>query len=139
VRQSQFNRNNFGADFGGPIKKNKAFFYLSYEGLRQHQGIAVETAVPAAGTTTAFPAVNNLLKLLQPSNGTLANGNPAFIGSLPLPVNLDIGTGDISVNLSPKDNLHGYYAIEMDHRFEAGNRLRANGLTGIPQDLVLRE
>jgi hypothetical protein len=52
VRQSQFNRNNFGADFGGPIKKNKAFFYLSYEGLRQHQGIAVDTAVPAAGTVS---------------------------------------------------------------------------------------
>lgn len=118
VRQSQFNRNNFGAAFGGPIKKNKAFFYLSYEGLRQHQGIAVETAVPTVGTTTAFPAVNNLLKLLQAPNGTLANGDPAFIGSLPLPVNLDIGTGDISVNVSPKDNLHGYYAIEMDHRFE---------------------
>jgi hypothetical protein len=119
VRQSQFNRNNFGAAFGGPIKKNKAFFYLSYEGLRQHQGISVDTAVPAAGTVTPFPAVNNILKLLPAPNGTLADGvTPAFVGSLPLPVNLDIGTADLSVNLSPKDNLHGYYAIEMDHRFE---------------------
>ena len=119
VRQSQFNRNNFGADLGGPIKKNKAFFYLSYEGLRQHQGIAVDIPVPAAGTTTAFPAVNNILGLLPSPNGTAPNGTtPAFIGSLPLPVNLDIGTADISVNLSPKDNLHGYYTIEVDHRFE---------------------
>lgn len=119
VRQSQFNRNNYGADFGGPIKKNRAFFYLSYEGLRQHQGIAVDTPVPAAGTTTASPAVNNILGLLPSANGTAPNGTtPAFIGSLPLPVHLDIGTADISVNLSSKDNLHGYYAIEMDHRFE---------------------
>ncbi len=58
-RQSQFNRNNFGADFGGPIKRNKAFFFLSYEGLRQHQGITLATPVPPAGSVSTSAAVNN--------------------------------------------------------------------------------
>jgi len=34
----QFNQNQFGATFGGPIKKDRAFFFLSYEGRRIRQG-----------------------------------------------------------------------------------------------------
>jgi hypothetical protein len=30
-----YHRNQFGGDFGGPIKKDKAFFFFSYAGLRQ--------------------------------------------------------------------------------------------------------
>src|SRR5207245_4838349 len=45
--QAPFNRNDFGASFGGPIKKNKIFFFLAYEGLRQHQSLTVtSTRVP---------------------------------------------------------------------------------------------
>src|SRR3984893_3511530 len=37
-RLPPFRRNNFGVSFGGPIKKDKAFFYAVYEGLRQSLG-----------------------------------------------------------------------------------------------------
>ena len=44
-----FQRNNFGAAFGGPIKKDKTFFYLVYEGLRMAQGDSIQTVtLPAA-------------------------------------------------------------------------------------------
>ncbi|MFZ0213683.1 MAG: carboxypeptidase regulatory-like domain-containing protein [Candidatus Acidiferrales bacterium] len=118
--QSPLNRNDFGGDFGGPIKKNKAFFFLSYEGLRQLHALPLEVSVPAPGTTSADTTVNNLLALLAkeaPANGTLG-GQPAFFGSTNAPVNQDIGTGDLDVNLTNNDQLHGYYAIEKDHRFE---------------------
>jgi hypothetical protein len=43
----QENQNQFGGTFGGPIKKDRTFFFLSYEGRRVRQGISGETvAVP---------------------------------------------------------------------------------------------
>ena len=110
-RQSQFNRSNFGGDVGGAIKKNKAFYFLSYEGLRQHQGITLDTPIPASGSTSPSTAVNNLLKLLPSQNGTitLKNGTvvPAFLGSASTPVNLDIGTADLSYIFNTHDQFHG--------------------------------
>jgi len=35
----QFNQNQFGGTFGGPIKKDRTFFFASYEGRRVRQGI----------------------------------------------------------------------------------------------------
>jgi len=32
LRQPQFNQNQFGGTFGGPIKKDRTFFFASYEG-----------------------------------------------------------------------------------------------------------
>jgi hypothetical protein len=34
-KKPTFNRNQFGMNFGGPILKNKLFFFLDYEGFRQ--------------------------------------------------------------------------------------------------------
>jgi len=48
-RTPPFQRNNFGAAAGGPIRKDKTFFYLVYEGLRQAQQDAIQTTtLPAA-------------------------------------------------------------------------------------------
>lgn len=41
-----FNRNQFGGTFGGPIKQNKTFYFLNYEGLRQELTLPITTIVP---------------------------------------------------------------------------------------------
>ncbi len=42
-------KNQFGAAFGGPIKKDKTFFYAVYEGIRQVKGVPINNIVPCSG------------------------------------------------------------------------------------------
>src|SRR5947209_4025929 len=41
-----FERNEFGAALGGPVKKNKTFIFGNYEGFRQRLGLSEATLVP---------------------------------------------------------------------------------------------
>ena len=48
VPKPTFVRNQFGASLGGPIRKNKTFFFADYEGLRSNEGVTTESFVPSA-------------------------------------------------------------------------------------------
>ncbi len=113
ARKSPFNRNQFGAAFGGPIARNRTFFFLTYEGLRQRQGIDINggvlTDAERAGVTD--PISRQLLQYIPSANATV-NGAPRFVGSATAPVNIDQWTGDMSQNAGANDMVHGYYAFQ---------------------------
>jgi hypothetical protein len=46
VATPAFTQNQFGADIGGRVIKDKTFFFVSYEGFRLRQGASTLTSVP---------------------------------------------------------------------------------------------
>lgn len=68
AQRTGFKRNIFGGTFGGPIQKNKLFFFMDYEGtLQRTDGPASASVAPAtwrAGDLSIFP--NNIV---DPTNG----------------------------------------------------------------------
>src|SRR5215475_868090 len=53
-KPGQLIRNTFGATFGGPVRKDKIFFFLNYEGQKTQENQQQSLTVP----TTAFKAGN---------------------------------------------------------------------------------
>lgn len=124
--QAPFNRNDFGATFGGPIKKNKLFFFLAYEGIRQHQAVTVSSTVPSVNdrATVTSPAVQQLLTLVPAAN-LVGSGNAAdpntfnlFAGGTAARVNLNQGSSDVDYVISDRDSVHGYFVYQRDVRQE---------------------
>jgi len=125
--QATLKRNNYGAALGGPIRANRAHFFASYEGLRQRQAVNINSLVLPPGSLGSDSAVQALIALIPASN-TTENGQPFFVGSALAPVNIDQGTADIDLDLTAKDRLHGYIAIQQDLRQEP--TLQGNTLPG---------
>ncbi len=117
VLQSPFKRNQFGGDVGGPIWKNHTFFFLSYEGLRQRQGLTINSTVPtdAQRALVTDLIILKLLPLIPVANDSTGS---QFLGSATAPVNIDQYTGDFSHTFNTTDTLHFFYAWQQDKRIE---------------------
>ena len=133
-KKAPLKRNNFGVSVGGPVWRDHTFFFFSYEGLRQHQGIlqnstvlsnSASTSVNAAGQTVyspnqraavvaaGSPAANALLTYIP-----LPNSGNNYVSFTPGPVQIDQYTGDVLQQFSNTDSLHGFYAFQKDVRAE---------------------
>jgi hypothetical protein len=73
-------QNDFGGVLGGPVVKDKLFFFGSYEGLRVRQPHVANTYVPSLASRQIAPTVvQPLLNAFPKPNGSdLGNGTAAF-------------------------------------------------------------
>jgi hypothetical protein len=77
VPKAPYKQNQFGGTLGGPIKKEKAFFSLDYEGTRIHSATLDFATVP-----TPAEAKGDFSDILGPQSGTDALGRPIFTNEI---------------------------------------------------------
>lgn len=132
-----FQRNQFGASLGGPIRTGKTFLFGNYEGLRQHLHQTSAAFVPdAASRAAAVPSVQPLLNLwpIAPAGAPDFNGIAQVFSSPLQLIREDFGTARLDHIISSRDTLAGVYTID------DGDDLTATILDPYSSDVVsLRE
>jgi hypothetical protein len=110
-----FQRNQFGASVGGPVAKDKTFFFTNYEGYRQtlHQ-TSVSFVPDETSRAAALPAVQPLLNLWPaPVPGAPDfNGIAEYYSSPLQTVREGFGTFRLDHVFSPQDSVSGIYTID---------------------------
>ncbi len=129
----KFQRNNYGASLGGPLRKNKLFLFGNYEGYRQNLGLSDVTFVPDSKVrqglypdkngnyqpTTLGTGVAALFNLWPTQNGPElldSNGHPTGIAlaySSPTQrIREDFATTRFDANVSSNDLLFAVYTVD---------------------------
>jgi hypothetical protein len=101
-----FVRNQFGGSGGGAVLKNKLFFFVDYEGIRQRQGVPVTDTVLTPNArkgilndncgnpaNTAYATSQDYANCAAPTAGGSDVPNPLWAGPCPNPANMTLSPG----------------------------------------------
>ncbi len=136
-RKPELRQNQYGASIGGPIIRDRTFFYFDWEGFRLVSGVTYTGTVPTQSEYNAIHSLNGLTpqSLLSTSNGTLqayqglipATGGPVPINPIalnylmlfPAPTNSNLSN---NFTISPnKTQDYNTYDARVDHKFSDHN------------------
>ncbi len=118
-KKNPLHRNQYGATFGGPILKEKMFFFLSYEGFRQVAPQVSSTRVPTATERASVtdPISKSLLQFWPAAN---TGGKNNFIANVGATLFDETGLAKVDYNFSEKDHLMGRWAQYGGTQFTPG-------------------
>jgi hypothetical protein len=112
-QKTPLHRNQYGATLGGPILREKMFFFLSYEGFRQVAPQVSSTQVPS-GTERALvtdPISKSLLQFWPAANVTPTGGSKInYIANVRATTFDETGLAKVDYNFSEKDHLMARWA-----------------------------
>jgi len=71
VAKAPFHANQYGGSFGGPVKKNKIFYFMGYEGLQYNSGVTYTETYPTPMLANGYFPVNIFTKpIYDPRTGS---------------------------------------------------------------------
>jgi hypothetical protein len=116
-----FERNQFGLASGGPIARNRTFFFANYEGLRQSLTTTAIATVPSAaaqnghlttGDIAVNPSVQRYLGLFALPNGAVAGDTGLYKFQSKSVVPENFFTARLDHAVSSRDHIHGTYLFD---------------------------
>lgn len=114
--ETQFRNNQFGAALGGPIKRDRTFFYFAYEGQRERVGLNSTARVPDPAEIAALGGPTN------PVIAALLARNPWPAPNRPLPLFDNTGEPNLFVT-TPASNDVDSLIGKIDHTFNHRNQI----------------
>lgn len=127
-------QNDFGGTFSGPFRKDRGFYFFSYEGLRLRLPQVALDSVPDMGARqSALPASQPFLNAYPLPNGPeLGNGAATFNASFSDKATLDAYSLRVDHRLSDHLNLftrYNYSPSEIDQRISSLSTIQALRIT----------
>src|SRR5262249_5099917 len=125
-----FTRNQYGLSFGGPLRKNRVFFFAGYERLQEDLGLTLITTVPSAAVRAGAvnAAIRPYLDLYPMPNGAdLAGGIAQYIYAFNRPTRENFGQGRVDMQISDK------HALFVRHTIDRARQLLPAGTVSFPQ------